>query len=791
MDESMIPNAGPADRGPDPDPGRGAAPPPPPPILPRQRRRWRTALLLVVALVSATALIAPSLAASYARSYLGQSVRERCDGTLEMDDLALSWGGSYEVTNLRLRTRDGQPLLTLPRVRGTIAWGKALAGRLDIVARLERPELVIRKQADGRTNLAAFMGSQPPSDFDFRTLPLALDLQIDGGTAALGDGPRMTRIKDLAFRAVLPSLTDPVPIAAGLDIDGGGRLKVEGTAAALGREGKLTYTLTAGSLGAFSGAASLFADIDRLEGKLAAHGTYTWKWPQVEGNDEWQIEAFHGSGRAFGSEPLVLDRLVGTTHTSSDGAGRGICSLQVAAGRTFQTAASFRLADLATERRSVEGTVNVTGDLAEAAARLALPPDTKYGGSFALALAVTGTGDRYRVNQDLTLHDFTVNGDVVDPAATLVSTLEVDRGRHQLDITSSQVRSRFLNGTAVGRLLDWGHAARLSDLRIDCRYVPERLSRVLAPWLHGTLEGAVEQPLRATLDGPVGQLDPWSLVRGASGRVALGLDKYTCDGIYTTSTVNAVLADGHMKIDGPLSINRGTVDVKADLDLRPAARGPRSTFAIASRNAAANPAMTSTLGRLHPLFAGLQALDGILQLDLRGSWEGPLDTAPAREALRMKGSLRVSSLSLSGSPFVALLSGQLGLPDPGRRADGELVVDNLEVAGGVISYPNCVLRLGGNTLDFGGTVDFEGNLHLTMELPLPEGLAKKNPALGTLVGERIAVPLGGTLSAPKLEMGRLLEDLVKRAAQKRLQEQTEGLIPAKVKELTPFGKDRK
>jgi len=90
----------------------------------------------------------------------------------------------------------------------------------------------------------------------------------------------------------------------------------------------------------------------------------------------------------------------------------------------------------------------------------------------------------------------------------------------------------------------------------------------------------------------------------------------------------------------------------------------------------------------------------------------------------------------------------------------------LTIADGRVIQQGFAIPLGGVTkIEVEGAVDFDRNLDLTASLPLTSKMVGNNPLLSEIVGgTRIAVPIGGTLSQPKVDrqaLGLGLKDLGK------------------------------
>jgi hypothetical protein len=86
------------------------------------------------------------------------------------------------------------------------------------------------------------------------------------------------------------------------------------------------------------------------------------------------------------------------------------------------------------------------------------------------------------------------------------------------------------------------------------------------------------------------------------------------------------------------------------------------------------------------------------------------------------------------------------------------------------------LRLVRYELRFTGWVGFDGKMALLVELPLTERFLRRHPRLEKVPGKTFFVALEGTVSRPRLDLDRAIQELLRRALEGAAQEKLEDAI---------------
>jgi hypothetical protein len=108
----------------------------------------------------------------------------------------------------------------------------------------------------------------------------------------------------------------------------------------------------------------------------------------------------------------------------------------------------------------------------------------------------------------------------------------------------------------------------------------------------------------------------------------------------------------------------------------------------------------------------------------------------------------------------------------------EVVPSRIIVSNGVVQNRNMQVNVGNRPLNFQGTIGLDEKLDMTIVTPyvidMGEGIRKVTIEEADQVKDRIAVPLGGTLRKPEVNVEKILESImestIKGALQKGLQD---------------------
>lgn len=230
---------------------------------PRKGRLFvRLILTLVVLFVALVAALPTILSSDFIRQRGLEGANGAVAGTIELDDMSLSWTDGQSLSGLRAWPRgagDGEPLFSLPSASFDMAYLPVLSGTFDVTADVSGFDAQLVLREDGSTNIDEFLGAQrggdagggeggggAPSDPPtLPDLPLKADIQLRDGRAIVVDEALgiTSGVEGLTVSITSPSASAPI------DIDVGAQVRLQDSLA--------PFSLKAKALGADDAGATL------------------------------------------------------------------------------------------------------------------------------------------------------------------------------------------------------------------------------------------------------------------------------------------------------------------------------------------------------------------------------------------------------------------------------------------------------------------------------------------------------------------------------------------------------
>lgn len=251
--------------------------------------------------------------------------------------------------------------------------------------------------------------------------------------------------------------------------------------------------------------------------------------------------------------------------------------------------------------------------------------------------------------------------------------------------------------------------------------------------------------------------DPNGLLANLNASAPFGFDRAEYKGLnFGPTEVDLRTENGLMQIR-PFSstLNKGQFHFAADADLRHTpiflkTPGPLQM----AQSVQITGAMVDTLLRyVNPIFADAVGVSGIVNF---ASETMALPLTPGhKEQAELVGTISMQEVRLQAS----LLNKILSAAKESVR-DQILVVRPTKIVlqNGVVRYDDMQIDVGDNPINFGGTIGPNGKLDMTVLLPYTyEGRTARVGDREGQRGERIRLPLTGTLDEPQLNLQKLLE----------------------------------
>ncbi len=292
---------------------------------------------------------------------------------------------------------------------------------------------------------------------------------------------------------------------------------------------------------------------------------------------------------------------------------------------------------------------------------------------------------------------------------------------------------------------------------------------LLSAFLPGQFTLAGQRPIAINFTSTYPANEPNGLLAHLTSEASFGFDRATYLGFDFGSTqVVARSQDGLVTI-GPIStaVNNGKLNFVGHANLRssPPVLTTPALVHVAQGIQINEQTARALLKYVNPIFADAVNVRGAANFDVR-QLSLPL-AANARTATQMDGVIWIDGLQLGASSLLTQI-----FSIAGQSISNQVLTVHptaLVLQKGVVRYDDMQIDVGQNPVNFRGTIGLDGALNMTIVLPYTlDGRLVRVGQTG--IGERIAVPLGGTLSKPQLNLQKLLELQLKGQLQRGLEE---------------------
>jgi hypothetical protein len=404
----------------------------------------------------------------------------------------------------------------------------------------------------------------------------------------------------------------------------------------------------------------------------------------------------------------------------------------------------------------------------------ALPKEMQLAGTAESEITISSEKNIYRVATDATKID---NLKVVYPGKepfeqervslffdAEVSPVEKTVNVRRFELISPQIKIRkgeFSRVTKEGR-------TKLAG-QVDCEYDWAAVSTVAAAFLPKGLkmEGKRKDTVTFSSEYPADSTEQLLANLDTGGK--LGFQQAEYMGLqFGPTEVDVQVRKGLLKI-APFSatVNKGEVSFAGEADFKQKPTllripGPMQVV----KDVQINDEMTKRLFTyLNPVFADAVNVSGVANLECE-RLAIPLAGA-TRNDIEIVGTVSIEGLRLGASDLL----GQI-LSVVGTRVRGQVITlrpTEFTVRNGFVRYDNMQMDVGDNPVNFKGVIGLDKSLNMTVTLPYTyEG---RTVRVGQAdAGDRVSLPLKGTLSKPELDLGRLLEEQLKQELEQKLRE---------------------
>jgi len=348
-----------------------------------------------------------------------------------------------------------------------------------------------------------------------------------------------------------------------------------------------------------------------------------------------------------------------------------------------------------------------------------------------------------------------------DPQVHLAARGQYEHANGTLRLDQAQLDCDLINGDLAGQIASTGDR---SNLKLDGHigYDMQKLSGMLRPYIGS---GVV---IVGKGTGPISYSGPLSAIE-ARAETAIGWQRADVYGVQVgPGEMRLSLADGVLRARPmTLAVSHGQVSIEPLLRLAPEPMELSLTPGPLATQVQITPQMcASVLKYIAPVLADVTTAEGSFSIVMQGC-RIPM-AEPANGELA--GRLTVHSVQVGPGPLVRELAVLLGRASPAtlRRqstVDFRMVRGRVYHQGLELTFPDLTIRTY-------GSVGLDQTLAVMAEMPIPPKWLGNNAIGSALRNETIRLPIGGTLSRPKIdrrELDRLSRRFIERAAQNLLE----------------------
>jgi hypothetical protein len=395
-------------------------------------------------------------------------------------------------------------------------------------------------------------------------------------------------------------------------------------------------------------------------------------------------------------------------------------------------------------------------------------------------ITVTGQGGTYHLVSSATrIQDFRLispeKETFAQPQVTATFDVYLNTADKTINVAQLQVESPQIKITKTSyRQTTQGNVATRQGT-LDAQFDWAAVGPLVSAFVPGQLSvaGQRQMSLNFASTYPVNQ--PNGFPAHLNGQASLGFDKADYLGFDIGPTQIDVRVENGLLGIQPISttVNNGKLNLTgtADLRQRPIVLKTSAPLHLV-QDVQINAQTTDQLLKyVNPIFANVVNINGIGNLDVE-AMAIPL-TSNVKNTAELTGTLWINQLALSESGLLNQILSVIG-----GSVRGQILTvhpTKFVLQKGVVRYDDMQIDVGDNPINFRGAIGLNKALDMTVVLPYTiEGRTVRVGQPET--GERIAVPLTGTLDKPELNLQKFLQLQLQGQLQKGLEKGLEELF---------------
>jgi len=376
---------------------------------------------------------------------------------------------------------------------------------------------------------------------------------------------------------------------------------------------------------------------------------------------------------------------------------------------------------------------------------------------------VTGQEKKYRIQTtDTEIRDLRLATPDKEPfeekLVTLLFDAELDPSSKGINLERLKLDSRQIKITkGQFKKTSAGNVAKIEGtIEGECDWTA--VGQAASPFMPEGLTLTGRRPLALDFASTYPADDPNMLLANLDATTLTSFDSAAYKGLNVGPTnLDVQIEDGLMTIKPfATTMNNGQLKFAAKANFKEKSRLLRTPEPmVLAQGVELNKAMTAQmLQYVNPLFANVTGISGIASFQCE-KLAIPLAAGQGKQA-EIVGTIAADNVLLEASGLLDQIIKATGENLRGQRLT--IRPTRIALENGIVRYDNMQIDIGDNPINFGGAVG--PNEKLDMTVTLPWTVLGRTARIGRegRSGPRIDLPLTGTITNPKLDLGRLLQD---------------------------------
>jgi hypothetical protein len=327
----------------------------------------------------------------------------------------------------------------------------------------------------------------------------------------------------------------------------------------------------------------------------------------------------------------------------------------------------------------------------------------------------------------------------------------------KLQLTSPQIK-------LIGKLTNSQSGQNVkSEGAFTADYNLAAASALVSPFLPSGLSATGKRNDTLSFSSVYPKQTPALFTSNLNAKSTFGFDSAEYMGLNIGKSEFDIKVDNGLMTIAPFSttVNSGKLNFAASANLKdtPSMLKTPSAMKMFDKIQITKQTSDAMLGYMNPVFAGAVNVTGILNFDCQ-KMAIPLQSG-YKNSMDIAGTISIDNMHLKGSsllPQIVQLTG--GSSDPNIT----LLPTPFTVSNGIIKYDNMQMNIDQKAINFGGQIGLDKSMQMNVTLPW------------TYNGQRIMLPLKGTIDKPKIDVNKLLKQQAEQEMQQQIQKGLEKLL---------------